>query len=158
MTGQFRVSGFGFRESGTQAVLVVLGLLVLSGCTANARGDAPAPPRPVGLRWEQFPDIPMPAGWLPLAGEDHVAIAIANGEVRRLRVALQAPSGRADLEPADAMLRYVGSVLGEEGWARVGEGRNADTSQRWSKRSEVLEVSAKRIDGLTTIRWQLVLP
>ena len=138
--------------------MVLLGLLAVSGCSTSDRGDAPAPPRPVGLRWDQFPDIPMPAGWLPLAGEDHVAIAIANGEVRRLRVALQAPAGRADLEPGDAMLRYVGSVLGEEGWTRVGEGRNADTSQRWSKGSEVLEVSAKRIDGLTTIRWRLAAP
>ena len=97
----------------------------------------------------------MPAGWLPLAGSDHVAIAIANGSVRRLSVALQAPAARADLQPPEAMTRYVGGPLTEAGWARVGEGRLSDTEQRWSKGGETLLVEAKRIDGLVVIRWRL---
>jgi len=141
-----------------RAALCCAALLIVQACSANARADMPAPPRPVGLRWEQFPDIPVPAGWKPLPGEDHVAIAIANGAVRRLRVALQAPGGRADIEPAEAMTRHVGSVLREEGWTRVGGGRTSDTIQRWTKRAETLTVTAKREDGLVVIRWQLAAP
>ena len=129
--------------------------LLLSGCSSDARGDAPAPPRPFGLRWDQFPDIPMPAGWAPLPGDDHVAIAIANGSVRRLSVALQAPAARADLQPPDAMTRYVGGPLADAGWARVGDGRLSDTEQRWRKGGETLHVEARRIDGLVVIRWKL---
>ena len=129
--------------------------VLLSACAGGGRGDAPAPPRPLGLRWEQFPDIPMPSGWRPLTGTDHVAIAIANGTVRRLSVALQAPAARADLQPPEAMTRYVGGPLTDSGWTRVGEGRLSDTDQRWSKGAEKLHVEAKRIDGLVVIRWRL---
>lgn len=130
-------------------------VVLLSACAGSGRGDAPAPPRPLGLRWEQFPDIPMPSGWLPLAGDDHIAIAIANGTVRRLSVALQAPPARTELQPPEAMTRYVGGPLTDAGWIRVGEGRLSDTDQHWRKGVEKLHVEAKRLDGLVVIRWKL---
>ncbi len=135
--------------------LALLALLACSACSSGPRGAAPPAPRPVGQRLEQFPDIPMPAGWKPLPDADHLAIAIANGAVRRLSVAMQAPAARADLQPPEAMTRYVGSVLGDTGWTRIGDGRLSDVSQRWSKAGEILEVTAKRIDGLVVIRWRL---
>lgn len=134
---------------------IIACVMLLSGCSSDARGDAPAPPRPLGLRWEQFPDIPMPAGWAPLRGDDHVAIAIANGSVRRLAVALQAPAARSELQPPEAMTRYVGGPLSDAGWTRIGDGRLSDTDQRWSKGTETLHVQAKRMDGLVVIRWRL---
>jgi hypothetical protein len=141
--------------SGLAWCLALLALLAGSACSSGPRGDAPPAPRPVGQRWEHFPDIPMPAGWKPLAGEDHLAIAIANGAARRLSVALQAPAARSELQPPEALTRYVGSVLGDTGWTRIGDGRLSDVEQRWSKAGETLEVSAKRIDGLVVIRWRL---
>ncbi len=129
--------------------------VLLSACSTGGRGDAPAPPRPLGLRWEHFADIPMPAGWRPLPGDDHIAVAIANGAVRRLSVALQAPAARADLQPPEAMTRYVGGPLTDAGWTRSGDGRLSDTDQRWSKGSEKLHVEAERVDGLVVIRWRL---
>ena len=138
-----------------RALAMLAFALLLSACSSGGRGDAPAPPRPLGLRWEQFPDIPMPSGWLPLTGMDHVAIAIANRTVRRLSVALQAPAARADLQPPEAMTRYVGGPLTDNGWTRVGEGRLSDTDQQWIKGAEKLHVEAKRVDGLVVIRWRL---
>ena len=134
---------------------VLLALVVLPACSSGPRGNAPPAPRPVGLRWDQFPDIPMPAGWKPLPGEDHVAVAIANGGVRRLSVAMQAPAVRAELQPPEAMTRYVGAALIDAGWTRIGDGRLSDVSQRWRKGAETLAVSAERIDGLVVIRYSL---
>lgn len=129
-------------------------VLALAGC-AGDREPPPAPIRKPGLRWEQFPDVPTPAGWKTVPGEDHVAIAIGNGAARRLDAALIAPAGRTDLQPGDAMLRYVGTVLNTAGWIRDGDGRAADLRQRWRKGGETLEVSAERDGGLVVLRYRL---
>lgn len=136
------------------AALACVGALFIAGCA----GDREAPPAPIrkpGLRWEQFPDIPTPAGWKPLHGEDHVAIAIGNGAARRLQVALIAPANRSDLQPADAMSRYVGTVLNTTGWTRDGEGRASDARQRWRKGGEMLDVESWREGGLVVLRYRL---
>ncbi len=139
----------------SSAASIALALLALSACSSDPRGDAPPAPRQPGLRLDQFPDIPTPAGWKPLLGEDHVAIAIANGAVRRLALALQAPAARSELQPPEAMTRYVGAPLSDSGWTRVGDGRLSDIKQHWHKGNESLTVTAERVDGLVVIRWKL---
>lgn len=140
---------------GSRLALILLALLALfaAGCGSGPRGDAPPAPRPTGLRLDQFPDVPTPPGWRPLPGEEHLAIAIAGGTVRRLNLAMQAPAVRSDLQPPEAMTRYVGAPLKDLGWTRVGEGRLADVEQTWRKGSETLHVTAGRLDGLVVIRW-----
>lgn len=128
--------------------------LALAGCSDD-REAPPAPVRKPGLRWEQFPDVPMPPGWKTLPGEEHVAIAIGNGAVRRLDVALVAPPGRTDLQPPEAMTRYVGTVLNVSGWTRDGDGRASDLEQRWRKGGESLLVEAERDGGLVVLRYSL---
>jgi len=135
--------------------MLMLALLAVAACSSGPRGDAPAAPRMVGLRLDEFPDIPTPPGWRPLPGEDHVAITIANGAVRRLSLAMQAPAARSDLQPDDAMTRYVGGPLTELGWTRVGDGRLSDPKQTWKKGPETLTVTIERIDSLAVIRWNL---
>ncbi len=128
--------------------------LALAACSA-AREAPPPPVRKTGLRWEQFPDIPTPAGWQTLPGEDHIAIAIGNGATRRLDVALIAPAARTDLQPPDAMTRYVGTVLNVSGWTRSGDGRASDIVQEWRKGGETLQVQANREGGLVVLRYRL---
>lgn len=138
----------------TAAAIVMALAIALAGCS-SARDEVPPPPRKVGLRWDQFPDIPIPAGWQAVPGEDHVATAIGNGAARRLHAAMIAPDSKADLQPSDAMTRYVGTVLNETGWTRDGQGRAADLEQRWRKGGETLQVSADREGGLVVLRYQL---
>jgi hypothetical protein len=126
-----------------------------SGCS-NERDALPKTVRPIGLRYDQFPDLAFPAGWRPLAGEDHVAVAIAGGAARRLDLALQAPPARTDLESGDAMARMVAAILPDSGWIRVGEGRAQDVKQTWKRADETLVVTAERIGGVAVIRWRLV--
>jgi hypothetical protein len=146
----------------TRAALAALlaaaiGCLPLAGCF-NDRGDPPPPVRKVGLRLDQFPDIGFPGGWRPLAGEDHLAIAIASGTVRRLQFAMQAPPARSDLQPDDAMKRYVAGVLPEDGWVRTNGDQPGDTTQLWAKNGEILEVRATREDSLAVLRYRLLPP
>ena len=128
--------------------------LALAAC-APGREAPPPPMRKTGLRWEQFPDIPTPPGWQTLAGEDHLAMAIGNGAARRLDVALIAPAARTDLQPPDAMTRYVGTVFNLTGWARSGDGRASDVKQEWRKGGETLQVQADREGGLVVLRYRL---
>lgn len=135
------------------AALAALGLLLLGGCL-DSRGDPPPSVRVLGLRWDQFPDIPFPPGWKPIPGEERVAMAIAGGSVRRLRLALQAPPARTDLQPDQAIRREVAAILPEYGWVRDG-GRDDAPVQRWRKGDEVLTVRAEREDGLAVLRYSL---
>jgi len=125
------------------------------GCS-DERDALPKTIRPIGLRYDQFPDLAFPAGWRPLEGENHVAVAIAGGAARRLDLALQAPPARTDLEPGDAMARMVVAILPDSGWVRQGDGKAPDTEQTWKRADETLLVTAERIGGVAVIRWQLV--
>jgi hypothetical protein len=130
---------------------------VLAGC-AGGRGDPPPAVRTVGVRWEQFPDIPFPSGWRPLPGSEPLAIAIGGGAARRLDVSWQAPPARTELEPADAIARYAAAELPATGWTRVGDGQPRDLQQTWRRGDETLQVTAEREDGLAVLRWRLAAP
>ncbi len=137
--------------------LVGLAIVLAPGC-AGDRDELPPPVRRVGLRFEQFPDIPFPPSWKPVPGEDHVAIAIANGAARRLALAMQPPPARTDIEPPEAIRRNVAGILPETGWRRDPTGEPDDLEQRWVKGDEVLVVTASRSGGLALLRWRLEKP
>jgi hypothetical protein len=141
-----------------KSLAIVVALAIALAACSSGRADLPQAVRRPGLHWDQFSDIPMPNGWQTLPGEDHVAIAIGNGAVRRLRVALIAPAGRSDLQPPEAMTRYVGTVLNQTGWTRDGDGRASDLSQHWRKGEETLDVVAERDGGLVVLRYRLAMP
>lgn len=140
-----------------KAILALLAMLALAGC-AGGRADVPVNPLRPGLRWEHFPDLPMPAGWQTLPDEEHVALAIGNGAVRRLRVTFVAPASRSEMQPPEAIARYVGHVLPDSGWTRDGEGRPDDLRQTWRKGDETLDVRATREGGLAVLRYALRAP
>lgn len=135
------------------AVAALPALALLGGCAEN-RGEPPPPLRVVGLRWEQFPDIPFPPGWKPVPGENHVAAAVGGGSVRRLVLAVQAPANRDDILPEKAIAQHAAGTLPEYGWSRP-EGRPDALEQRWRKGAEVLVVSASREGGLAVLRYRL---
>lgn len=141
--------------AGLVALLSVV-LLANAGCSGG-RGDAPRAARPPGVRLDQFQDIPLPPGWRPVPGEEQVAVAIGGGAVRRLQLSRQAPSSRHELQPDQAIARFVSGILPDDGWVRVDGGRPNDTEQRWTKGEEILEVRAAREDSLAVLRYRLVL-
>lgn len=136
------------------AAAAVLILVACAGC-GNDRDTPQRPVRVTGLRWDQFTDIPFPPSWMPLPDEDRVAVAIGGGSARRLVVALQAPATRGDLQPNQAISRYVAAALPDSGWVRSGEGRSGDLSQVWTKNGEILEISADREGSLAVLRYRL---
>lgn len=131
--------------------------LLLAAC-GSSRGDPPRPARLAGLRLDQFPDLPLPPQWQRVPGEDQLAIAIGGGTERRLRLVLQAPPARTDVDPGTAMSRYVAGELPDAGWTREGEGRPGDLRQVWRKGGETLMVEAGRSGGVAVITWRLVPP
>jgi hypothetical protein len=136
----------------------LVGVALLAAGCGDDRPLPPKPPRPVAVRPDAIPDIPLPSGWLPVPDEDHIAFAIGGGTVRRLDLRIQAPPSRDDLEPEEAIARHVAGVLPDTGWQREkgqSEPKSRDRTQAWRKGAERLVVTTERDGGLAVLRYVL---
>ncbi len=131
--------------------LVASAALTLGGCNDPPPREPPHPPRPNAFLPEQFPDIPLPPGYMLMPGEDQLAVSIAGGAVRRFEVALERRSNTTD-QPVAVLLGFVKRDLELRGWQLVSIDPG---SQRWHKGSEELLVETGRADSRTTIRYRL---
>ncbi len=136
------------RTAGWLCASAALALLVGCGDPEAVRVTAPA--RPAGFEPERFPDIALPrAGYMFSLSEDQLAIAIANGSIRRFEVALVQRDNLPPQDPAD-LLGQVGHDLAARGWVK-----SDDRGLRWRKGSEELALETGRTDGRTSIRYRL---
>jgi hypothetical protein len=134
------------------AALVATAALLLGGCDdSTPPRDPPRPPRPVAFLPEQFPDIPLPPGYMLAPDVDQLALALAGGTVRRFEVSLERRPNSSN-QPADILLAFVKRDLEDRGWQLI---RSDLTSQHWHKGTEDLLVETGRTDSRTTIRYRL---
>jgi hypothetical protein len=130
---------------------VAIAALLLGGCNDPPPREPPHPPRPTAFLPEQFPDIPLPPGYMLTPEVDQLAITIAGGAVRRFEVSLERRPTIAN-QPVDTLLSFVKRDLEDHGWQLTG----ADpSSQHWHKGMEDLLVETGRTDSRTTIRYRL---
>lgn len=141
--------------------LIPLGLLAIlltapTGCGRPATDPRSAPP-PAAFDPERFPDVPIPPGYVPRAGEDHLAVSHADGALRRYHVVLEHATEDEAFEGEelrawlDRRLHARGWELGEDRWPR---------RQVWRKRGpggqmERLLLETGRVDRRTIIRLVL---
>ena len=125
-------------------------LALLAGCSDPEAVRVTAPARPAGFEPERFPDIALPrAGYMFSLGEDQLAVAIANGSIRRFEVSLEQRENQPPQDPAE-LLGQVGRDLAVRGWVK-----GDDRGLRWRKGSEELALETGRTDGRTSIRYRL---
>ena len=137
---------------GTTAVLgLAAGLLIVAGCSGP---DPRSGPPPAAFAPGDFPDIPIPPGYVPKAGEDQLAVSYGDGAVRRYHVVLQ--QANEDVPLVDEELEsWVRTRYGARGW-RLEEDR-WPKRQRWLRSDgpagpEQLLVETGRADRRTIIR------
>lgn len=136
------------RATGWLCAGVVIALLASCSDPESVRVTAPA--RPAGFEPERFPDIALPrAGYMYALDEDQLAVALANGTIRRFEVALVQRENLPPQDPAE-LLGQVGRDLATRGWAKAD-----DQGLRWRKGSEELALETGRTDGRTSIRYRL---
>jgi hypothetical protein len=127
-------------------LLLALGL---AACTGPERPPRPPHVTPPGCDLSRFPDIPLLPGFQPAPGEDQLAIALGDGRVRALALALEHRSGDGPT-PARA--------LAEQRRALLAAGWEARPGGRLRKGREELAVDAGREDGVTILRLRLIIP
>jgi hypothetical protein len=126
-------------------------LLLLTGCNDPPVRDQTRPSRPAAFLPEQFPDIPLPPGYMLSPDSDQLAVSLAGGSVRRFEVSLERrPNSTA--QTATALLAFVKRDLGDHGWQLTDAN---EASQHWHKGNEDLLVETGRTDSRTTIRYRL---
>ncbi len=141
--------------AGTQrrllGALVASAALLLGGCNDPPPREPPHPARPAAFLPEQFPDIPLPPGYMLTPDSDQLALAIAGGTVRRFEVSLERRPSLPN-QPADTLLSFVKRDLEDRGWQLAS---SDPASQHWHKGMEDLLVETGRTDSRTTIRYRL---
>ena len=129
---------------------MVVALALLAGCGAPEARLAPPPPSAAFFP-SQFPDIPLPLGYVPSPDHDQLALALAGGTVRRFEVVLEQRETAAP-QAVGELLERCRRDLSEQGWQLLA----ADpAAQRWIKGREVLSLEAGRTGARTTISFRL---
>jgi hypothetical protein len=126
-------------------------LVSLSGCLDDEPRKNPAAPTPAVFVPEQFTDIPLPKSYMFIAGEDQLAVSLANGSVRRFEVALEQRETASPQSP-QALLQEMERNLLSRGWQLLS---NDGLNQRWLKNQEHLLLETGRSGGRSTIRLRL---
>jgi hypothetical protein len=130
-------------------LLAVAALLLLaSGCEEPRPAERPAPVRSSAFRPELFPDIPAPPGFAPVPDREHLAFALAGGEVRRYDVVLGLRVGLPDDGQPELGLVELGRRLNANGW-------NEESAGRWRKGAERLQAETGHAGDRPSIRVRL---
>lgn len=124
--------------------LIIAAMAGLSGCgsTDDRASVVKVPP---AYRPEGFPDIALERlrGYRLVPGEIPLAVAYANGALRRFHVAFQTKDGD---EPEDAIkLRdRLASGLTDQGWTRSSKaGAPVNQPETWNKGTEQLTITTQ---------------
>lgn len=142
------MSGFSSRIA---LASVLTTTLLLTGCNDPPVRDPGHPSRPATFLPEQFPDIPLPPGYMLSPDSDQLAVSLAGGSVRRFEVSLERRPNTSPQTPA-ALLGYVKRDLMDHDWTLTG---SDEASQHWHKGNEDLLVETGRTDSRTTIRYRM---
>ena len=129
-----RLAGFGF---------LVCAILASSSCSSEARGQAVK--IPPAYRPEGFPDIALERlrGYRLDPSEEPVALAYANGALRRFHVTFQTKDGDEPEDPVQVRDRLAGG-LEALGWTRTTPaGSPVTTPETWNKNQEVLTITTE---------------
>lgn len=133
------------------AVMILAVLLVLSGCGDDERTVVPPPSASAAFTPEQFPDIPLPRGYVFSPEQDQLAVSLAGGTVRRFEVTMEQREN-AEPQAADSLLREMQRDLTALGWLLA---PNREDLLEWWKGQERLVLETGRTGGRTTIRLRL---
>lgn len=131
----------------------VAALVFLTGCSDDERTTAP-PPTASAFSPEQFPDIPIPRGYVFSPTQDQLAVRLAGGTVRRFDVALEQREN-AEPQPAASLLAEMQRDLTAMGWVPAVERKDV---LEWTKGQERLVLETGRTGGRTSIRIRLRPP
>ena len=136
-----------------QTIISMAVLAVLVGCSEPERTNAP-PPSIGAFSPEQFPDIPMPRGYVFSPDKDQLAVNLAGGTVRRFEVTMEQ---RETAEPQSfaSLLGEMQRDLSAQGWSVAPERKDF---LEWTKGQERLVLETGRTDGRTTICLRLRPP
>ena len=128
-------------------------LALLAGCGDDKRTSAP-PPSTGAFSPEQFPDIPIPRGYVFSPGQDQLAVTLAGGAVRRFDVVLEQ---RENAEPqlVANLLAEMQRDLTSQGWVQAA---GHSDLREWTKGQERLVLETGRTGGRTSIRLRLQPP
>lgn len=145
-----------YRLFGLLAVILILPL----GCDPGGRDASKAPPArvPAAYQPERFPDLPLHllSGYRFIEGEDQIAVSVAGGAVRRLRLGFISRESVPGEDPR-RVLERLANALPADGWTAIPVDKSdLGISQRWGKPGEVLLVTAGRDGTTTTVRLLLV--
>jgi hypothetical protein len=132
------------------AVSSLAALALLTGCGDDQRASAP-PPGASAFSPDQFPDIPIPRGYVFSPGQDQLAVTLAGGAVRRFDVVLE-QRANAEPQPATNLLAEMQRDLTALGWVQAA-GRS--DLLEWTKGQERLVLETGRTGGRTSIRLRL---
>ncbi len=132
-------------------VMAMAALLVMPACSDSERAAAPPPAAASSFSPEQFPDIPIPRGYVFSPDQDQLAVSLAGGTVRRFEVTLEQRQ-TAEPQPADSLLREMQRELTALGWLLA---PNREDLLEWWKGQERLVLETGRTGGRTTIRLRL---
>jgi hypothetical protein len=123
-------------------------VLWVPGCGGPERPPRSPLVQPPAFAPEQFPDIPLPLGFIPDPTADQIALVLGDGSLRRLDISLVHRAGGPDpVVIADEMRRGLTAY----GWVRQADGAYAKAGER-------LTVEAGRSDGAATVRVRLQPP
>ena len=134
-----------------QVLVLTTALLLITGCNDSPDRDPSRTSRPAAFLPEQFPDIPLPPGYMLSPDADQLAVALAGGSVRRFEVSLERRPNAKD-QTVLALLSFVKRDLEDHAWLLTG---SDDASQHWHKGNEDLLVETGRTGSRTTIRYRL---
>lgn len=132
--------------------VTAVGALLLAACSG---GVAPRQtPPPAAFQPEAFPDLPMPPGYIPQPGGDHLAVVLGGGAIRRYHTVLrQVADEDADLDELGDWYRRrltrAGWTLADDAWPQRQDWRKRRSA---APRAERLVLETGRADGRTIIR------
>ncbi|MDA3961590.1 MAG: hypothetical protein PF961_12425 [Planctomycetota bacterium] len=130
--------------------------LVLMAAACSSGNEVRKTPPPAAFNPEQFPDLPMPQGFIPKPGGDHLAVNMGGGAIRRYHVVLTQVDENTKLQGDELEIWYQ-RRLAARGWELSLD--QWPSRQEWVKAgasgTERLVLETGRADRRTIIRLVL---